>query len=226
MTLRDIEKSGPVVAIDGAAGSGKSTLARALAEAIGLPYVNTGSMYRAVAREALQQGLDPSDGGALADAAARLRFALDDRTPRSLLIDGMQPGPELTSGEVETIVSAVSRHPEVRAVLREAQRRLGANGAVMEGRDIGTVVFPDADVKVFLRAEGEERAARRRLERGSSDPALAEALERRDSLDSRTTPLVPAPDAVLVDTTDRGPREVLEVVRRQVAEVLGDRRTT
>ena len=225
MTQGDIEKAGPVVAIDGAAGSGKSTLARALADAIGLPYVNTGSMYRAVGREALQQGLDLSDGSGLAEAAARLRFSLDDGSPRSILIDDVEPGPELTTGEVEAIVSAISRHSQVRAVLRDAQRRLGAAGAVMEGRDIGTVVFPDADVKVFLRAEGEERAARRQLERGSGDPALAEALERRDSLDARTTPLVPAPDAVVVDTTDRSPDQVLQTVRDLVAETLGDRRS-
>ena len=222
MSLQDIRKGGVVVAIDGPAGSGKSTLARALATAIELPYVNTGSMYRAVAREALQRGLDPSSGEDLARAARELRFSLDDGSPPGLLIDGVPPGPELSSGEVEAIVSSVSRHPEVRAVLREAQRRLGASGAVMEGRDIGTVVFPDADVKVFLLAAGEERVSRRRLERGEDDPALADALQRRDALDARTTPFVPAPDAFVVDTTERGPHEVLEHVRAHVAEVLGE----
>jgi cytidylate kinase len=216
--MTSVPKRGFVVAIDGPAGAGKSTLARALARTFHLPYVNTGSMYRAVAREALQRGLDPSDGDILASAAGELRFSLDDREPSSLLIDAQPPGPELLTGEVEAIVSSVSRHAEVRDVLRAAQRTLGAGGAVMEGRDIGTVVFPDADVKVFLLAEGEERAARRQLERGTLDPDLAEALERRDELDSRTTPLVAAPDAHVVDTTGRRPAEVLEEARRLVIE--------
>jgi len=214
------EKRGFVVAIDGAAGSGKSTLARALAAELDLPYVNTGSMYRAVAREALQRGLDPDDAESLVSIAGGLAFSLDDEAG-SLLIDGVPPGPELASGEVEAVVSAVSRHPEVRDALRSVQRRLGLDGAVMEGRDIGTVVYPDADVKVFLRAAEDERAARRQAERGSVDPALAEALERRDTLDSRTTPLEPAPDAHVVDSSGRGPEEVLEEVRRLVVAARG-----
>jgi cytidylate kinase len=214
-------KRGFVVAIDGPAGAGKSTLARDLARTFDLPYVNTGSMYRAVAREALQRGLDQSDGATLASAAGELRFSLDDRRPPSLLIDGQPPGPELLSGEVEAIVSSVSRHPEVREVLRAAQRELGADGSVMEGRDIGTVVFPDADVKVFLLAEGDERATRRQLERGTIDPALADALERRDQLDSMTTPLVPASDAHVIDTTGKRPADVLEEARRLVVEARG-----
>ncbi len=219
--MRSVTKRGFVVAIDGPAGAGKSTLARVLAGTFRLPYVNTGSMYRAVAREALQRGLDPSDGDVLARAAGELRFSVGDGRPPSLLIDDQPPGPELVSGEVEAIVSSVSRHPQVREVLRVAQRGLGADGAVMEGRDIGTVVFPDADVKVFLLAAGDERAARRQLERGTIDPALAEALERRDELDSRTTPLVAAPDAHVVDTTGRKPSEVVDEVQRLVVDAGG-----
>jgi len=115
----------------------------------------------------------------------------------------------------------VARHPEVRSVLRAEQRRLGAGGSVMEGRDIGTVVFPDADVKLFLLAEPDERAARRQTERGSDDPSLADALERRDALDARTNPLVPASDARVVDTSGRGPEEVLEEVLALVREATG-----
>jgi cytidylate kinase len=117
----------------------------------------------------------------------------------------------------------VARHPEVRSVLRAEQRRLGAGGSVMEGRDIGTVVFPDADVKLFLLAEPDERAARRQTERGSDDPSLADALERRDALDARTNPLVPASDARVVDTGGRGPEEVLEEVLALVREATGGR---
>ncbi|HEX9824903.1 MAG TPA: (d)CMP kinase [Actinomycetota bacterium] len=208
-----------IVAIDGPAGSGKSTLARRLALELGLPYVNTGSTYRAVAREALRRGVDPDDGPALGRIATELRFDLDrEAVPPSLLVEGAPPGDDLLTPEVEAAVSRVSSHPEVRAALREVQRRLGSVGAVVEGRDIGRVVFPDADVKIFLGADPGERAARRLRERGSEDPALAEALGRRDAMDSRVNPLVAADDAVDVDTTGRTIDEIVEelvaVVRR------------
>jgi len=207
----------PVVAIDGPAGAGKSTLARALAGRLGLAYVNTGAMYRALTAVALRRGVDPGDEEALATLATSLEFSLDQGTPPSLAIDGRPPEPDLSSPEVEAVVSQVASHPSVRDVLRSEQRRLGELGAVVEGRDIGTVVFSEADVKVFLRADPEERAARRQAERGSADPRLAEALDRRDARDARTNPLVPAPDARVVDTGGRDPdhvlREVLEVVR-------------
>jgi len=205
-------KRGFVVAIDGPAGAGKSTLARGLAEALGLSYLNTGAMYRTLAAEALRRGIAPADAGGLAALARSLRFSMDEGTPPSLLVDGRPPGEDLATAEVESVVSPVARHPEVRDVLRSEQRRLGAQGAVVEGRDIGTVVFPDADLKVFLVANPDERAARRQAERRSRDPALAEALERRDALDARTNPLVPAPDARVVDTTGREPDEVLSEV--------------
>ncbi len=202
-------KQGLVVAIDGPAGAGKSTLARTLAEELGLPYINTGLMYRSVASAALREGVDPTDGEGLERLATKLTFSVDHGRPPGLLIEGRPPGEELATAEVEDIVSSVARHPGVRSVLRAAQRRLGAGGSVIEGRDIGTVVFPDADVKIFLRAEPDERISRRQRERGTPDAALGEALERRDSLDAKTNPLIPAPDAHLVDTTGHAPREVL-----------------
>ncbi len=209
-----------VIAIDGAAGSGKSTLARALALELGLPYVNTGLMYRALALRAHRDGVSPDDAHALERLARRIGFELDRSVrPPELAIDGELPDAALSSPEVESSVSAVARHPEVREVLRAEQRRLAAEGAVMEGRDIGTVVAPDASLKVFLEAHPEERADRRALEREDDPSRIAEALGTRDELDARTNPLEPASDAVVLDTTGLAPdevvRRVLDLVRRR-----------
>ena len=226
-----------VVAIDGPAGSGKSTLAERMARALSLPYVNTGLMYRAATLLALREGVDLEDGQALAEVARGIRFDLSSRlSPPAILIDGEPPSPDLVVPEVEVNVSTVSRHPEVRAMLRDEQRRLGSGGAVMEGRDIGSVVFPDAVVKIFLVAAPDERAARRFRERhapvpsegevpASSDgptrtPDVADALAIRDALDERVNPFVPAPDAVLLDTTGKDPdavlREALAIARERL----------
>jgi cytidylate kinase len=220
-----------VVAIDGPAGSGKSTLAQRMAEALALPYVNTGLMYRAVTLRALRAGLDLDDGPALGRVAREIRFDLSSKfTPPSLVIEDEPPSPDLVAPQVEVNVSAVSRHPEVRSVLRDEQRRLGSGGAVMEGRDIGSVVFPDAAVKIFLVAEPKERAARRARERegshpGSSPPAvpdIAEALATRDARDERVSPFVPAPDAVPIDTSGKDPDEVLREALAIARDRLGD----
>ena len=200
----------PVIAIDGAAGAGKSTLARALAERLELPYVNTGLMYRALALRAHRSGVSPNDPTGLTRLARAMTFELDSNVrPPELTVDGDRADPALTSRDVESTVSAVARHPQVRDVLRAEQRRLAAGGAVMEGRDIGTVVAPAAELKLFLEARSEERADRRALEREDDPKQIAEALGTRDSLDARTNPLEPAPDAVVLDTTGRSPDEVL-----------------
>jgi cytidylate kinase len=213
-----VTASGPVVAIDGPAGSGKSTLAERLAKELGLPYLNTGLMYRALTARVLQSGLDVNDEFGLAESARAIRFDLDEgSSPPTLLIDGLPPDQGLVSAEVERSVSAVSRHRAVREVLVSEQRRLGGNGVVMEGRDIGSVVFPDADVKLFLEAAPAERARRRGRERGD---AAAEAAAGRDSLDARVNPFVAAPGAIVIETTGR-PRddvyaEALRAVRSEV----------
>jgi cytidylate kinase len=201
----------PVITIDGAAGSGKSTLARGLAVALDLPYVNTGLMYRTVALKAHRAGIASDDAERLANLAVETTFELDSTVhPPELTIDGEPPATELSSAEVESSVSAVARHPEVRTVLREVQRRLAAGGGVVEGRDIGTVVAPNATLKVFLQAHPDERADRRALERDADPARTAEALGTRDELDARTNPLVAAPDAIVLDTTGLEPEDVLE----------------
>lgn len=203
------ERAGPLIAIDGAAGSGKTTLARGLSGALGLPYVNTGLMYRYLTRKALQDGVAVQDGPGLARLATTIVFTIGPSA--TLLIDGEDPDPGLSAADVESNVSAVSRHPDVRTVLREVQRELGAAGAVMEGRDIGSVVFPDAELKIFLEASAEERAARRVNERGGAQHLAAE-LASRDAKDAKVVAHVPSDGAVAVDTSGKSIDEVLAEV--------------
>ena len=199
---RPERRTGSVVAIDGPAGSGKSTLARRLASALGLPYVNTGAMYRALAREAVDRGIDPDAENRLVAALGDIRFELGGGDPGELLVNGRVPGQELQSADVEAIVSTVARHPKVRTWMRDRQRILGSEGAVMEGRDIGSVVFPDADVKIFLAAPLDVRAERRALERGASGGgrAVAPVVAERDSQDASTNPLEAVADAQVLET--------------------------
>ena len=215
-----------VIAIDGPGGSGKSTLAERLAREFHLPYVNTGMMYRAVAREARRRGVSADDSSGLEEIARTLRFDLSSGTSLPVLtIDGAPPRWDLSSQQVEATVSRVSSHAEVRAVLRSAQRRLGSGGGVIEGRDIGSVVFPDADVKVFLDAAPDIRASRRIEERTGTPPRhregeepIAEALAARNAADERTTPFVPPADALVLDTSTMGADAVFEAVLGVVRE--------
>ncbi len=215
-----------VIAIDGAAGSGKSTLARGLAETLQLPYVNTGIMYRALTLAAIEASIDPDDGDALAQLMSRLRFELSSDALRELQVEGSPSSEALQGARVEAEVSRVARHPQVRTLMRDAQRALGSPGAVVEGRDIGTVVFPDAKVKLFLQAAPDTRVERRAEQRGGAfdDPAVAEALHRRDATDATVNPFEPAPGAIIVDTSDRTVedtlRAALEIVREQMPEVF------
>jgi cytidylate kinase len=211
-----------VIAIDGLAGSGKSTLARRLAAELGLPYVNTGLMYRALALRALVEGADPDDEGALEALAERMTFDLDTSLePAELSIDGEPPSASLTSPEVESSVSRVARHSKVRRIMRDEQRRLGEAGAVMEGRDIGSVVFTDATLRIYLEAHPEERAARRALERERAPiPEVERAISARDAQDSRNVPPVEAD--LVIDTTDLDADGVLRVALAAVRRRLGE----
>jgi cytidylate kinase len=199
-----------VIAIDGSAGSGKSTLARGLARELGLPYVNTGIMYRALTLAALEKGVDADDGDSLAQLTRELRFSLSTGTPPELEVEGSPPSPALESGWVEEHVSQVAQHPQVRELMRRAQRALGSPNAVVEGRDVGTVVFPDAPVKLFLTASADTRIERRAVERGAADPTVGSALHKRDARDAMVNPFEPAPGAEVLDTGHRTVGETLE----------------
>jgi CMP/dCMP kinase len=217
----------PVVAIDGPAGSGKSTAARLLAARLGYVLVDTGALYRGVALAARERGISWDDGpalGALTEQLA-LGFEMRDGAPR-LRIDGEDRADAIRTPEISQGASAVSRHGPVRQALLARQRRFGAEGGVvLEGRDIGTVVFPDAEVKVFLSADPEERARRRTAElsaRGvASDLAttLAE-IRARDAQDQGRSiaPLRPAHDAVLLDTTGLTIAQVVQRLEELVRE--------
>jgi cytidylate kinase len=212
-----------VVAIDGPAGSGKSTVARGLAVALGVPTLDTGAMYRTVALAALDAGVDLADGDAVAAVARAARIDLEDGHTE---LDGRDVSAEIRGPRVTAAVSQVSGHPPVRKVLVERQRawveRHG--GGVVEGRDIGTVVLPDAPLKVFITARDEVRAARRQRDEAAAQRAVAvdmvrESLEQRDRADGTlgraTRPEDAAPDALVVDTSDVTADEVIaELVDR------------
>jgi cytidylate kinase len=207
-----------VVAIDGPAGSGKSTVARGVADALGFAVLDTGAMYRAVTLLALERRFDLGDGESIAQAAEGALLELGD-PPGSVRLDGRDISGEIRGPAVSAAVSQVSSHPAVRALLRRRQREWAVQrgGGVVEGRDIGTVVFTDAPLKIFLTASEEERARRRhRDEHAAARPAdletVRDAVDRRDSLDHRTTPLAPAPDANVIDTTGRSVEDVVEEV--------------
>jgi cytidylate kinase len=207
-----------VVAIDGPAGSGKSTVARRVAELARLRHLDTGATYRALTLALLRRGVPPEDPRAVADAAKSVDLTLElapgDTGAARVLLDGVPVGPELRSSQVNAAVSAVSAVPAVRELLVARQRSLaGLGGIVVEGRDIGTVVWPGADVKVFLTASEHERARRRTGDtRGGGE--TAETLARRDALDSgrAASPTRPAADALIIDSTTRSVDQVVDQV--------------
>jgi CMP/dCMP kinase len=205
-----------VVAIDGPAGAGKSTVARALAERLGFRYLDTGAMYRALTWLAMQRRLDLGDAQGLAQLAREqpVLFAENDR----VWIGGTDVTSSIRETRVDRMVPVVARHTAVREVMRERQRELGRDGdVVIEGRDIGTVVAPDAEVKVFLVADRSERAKRRVAERpGIGADALATDLRLRDESDAAR--MQPAPDAIEIDTTSLEVGDVVDRIESLVRE--------
>ncbi len=204
-----------VIAIDGPAGSGKSTVARAVAARIGVPYLDTGAMYRSVAFAALRSGVDPEDVEQVANLAVNMVLTID--ADGTVTVDGTDATVEIRGPEVTRAVSIVAANPEVRAEMRSRQREFvtRTGGAVMEGRDIGTVVFPDARLKVYLDANPEVRAARRSKEVSDlSYETVAADLARRDALDQGRVadPLKVADGALIIDTSDLGVEQIVDVI--------------
>jgi cytidylate kinase len=207
-----------VIAIDGPAGSGKSTVSRAVAARLGLDYLDTGAMYRAVTFAALRRGIDPEDAEPVARLARQVEITVDDR---KVEVDGIDATIEIRGPEVTRAVSSVAANPEVRRELRRRQQEWAQAhaGGVVEGRDIGSVVFPNAELKVFLTASEDERAGRRSREVLDLDyDTVAADIARRDYVDSTrpANPLTIADDAVVIDTTGRTVDEVVDLVLRRL----------
>ena len=218
---------GLVVAIDGPAGAGKSTISTRLADALGYLYIDTGAMYRAVAYLVAQRGLEPNDEAALKDLCSKLQIDLvATGTGLKVYAMGEDITEQIRTPEITRLTPQVASSPGVRAAMLLMQRKLGEpGGVVLEGRDIGTVVFPDADVKFFLSASAEERGRRRYAEleqKGiKADQAqIIAAVRERDQADmSRAeAPLKQAPDAVVVDSTQMTIDAVMELMERRVKE--------
>ena len=207
-----------VIAIDGPAAAGKSTIARRLAARLGFTYIDSGAMYRALALWALRQKLDPSDMHRMEQLARAAGITLDGDGAR-VLLDGEDVTGAIRSPEVSKAASLVATVPGVRRAMVEKQRDIGAqNNVVMEGRDIGSVVFPNADLKIFLDAGAEERARRRAAEVNGDPDVISRQIRERDQRDRTRVeaPLTQAPDAVYVDSTDLSIEEVEEAILRLV----------
>ncbi len=207
-----------IVAIDGPAGAGKSTVARTLAARLDVRYLDTGAMYRALTWLALDEGVDLADGATLGTIAEENPVSFDgDR----VLIRGEDVTDTIRQAEIDRVVSTVARHPEVRAIMRERQRELAGQGdVVIEGRDIGTVVCPNAEVKIYLVANAAERARRRRAERPEiGAEALATDLRLRDERDAAQ--MQSAPDAETIDTTELTVGEVVDRIERLIEARAG-----
>ncbi|MFD4367420.1 (d)CMP kinase [Rhodococcus sp. NPDC058521] len=217
--------------MDGPSGTGKSSVSRRLAQKLDASYLDTGAMYRIATLHVLRKGVDLNDPVAIAEATAALPWSVGtDPSGEEILLGGEDVREEIRGGTVTKAVSAVSAVPEVRELLVEAQRRLSgqAERIVVEGRDIGTVVLPDADVKIYLTASAQARAQRRNAQniaegRGDDYAGVLADVERRDHLDSTraVSPLRPAEDSVLVDTSDIGIDDVIGRLLLVVSERTG-----
>ena len=216
-----------IIAIDGPSGSGKSTLGRMLARALSLSYIDTGSMYRAVALAVIDAQVDPNDADAVASLAHEIDINLQgDPDSLRVLLGGRDITEQIRTEQVTAMSSVVSTNPGVRRAMVERQRMMGGRGAVLNGRDIGSVVFPDADIKFFLTAAPEERAERRFNEDQTSGlsatfaETLADMIE-RDRRDSTRvdSPLKVADDAIVIDSTGKSADEVFALMMERIPNV-------
>jgi len=217
-----MRSKGLLIALDGPAGTGKTSVGKAVASRLGYGFLSTGEMYRALAYKVFAKKIEPEDHDAVLEAARALRFTFTRQPDASLkmFVDGEFIGPKLHLEEVGNVASRVSTNAEARRVLTEKMREVGENGGVvMEGRDVGTVVFPDADVKFYLDASAEERAKRRvkQLQEAGQKPdyfKILASIQERDYRDSHraASPLKPAEDAVIVDTSALSMQEVISLV--------------
>jgi cytidylate kinase len=218
MRQTDTVNLGVVVAIDGPAGAGKSTIAKALSDDLGIEYLDTGAMYRGVTFEVLRRGLEATDIEAVGRVVREIHFV---QTRHSLQVNGVDATAEIRTPAVDAAVSHVAANSAVREVLRTRQREWIAEhgGGVVEGRDIGSVVFPDATLKVYLVASPLVRAQRRVAQHGGDVAEIARAIAERDERDSTRSdsPLRKMPDAVVVDTSDRSVPQVIAEIRTLLA---------
>jgi cytidylate kinase len=218
----------PIIAIDGPAGAGKTTAARNLADELGLVYLDTGATFRAVALKALRDGVSLDDESALLSIAERCNIEFAGERFERILLDGEDVSRAIREPPVALASSKVAVHPRLRAVLVRLWRKIGASGGViLEGRDIGTEVFPDAEIKFFLDAGQGERASRRFREQGEEAGLTLEGVKRelqvRDETDRNRahSPLKRAEDAILVDTTHLTPEETLAILLKEARRRLG-----
>lgn len=230
--ISNMPNEGLILAVDGPSGTGKSTTCRALAKQLDAKYVDTGAMYRVATLAVLREGVDPADTAAVIAATANLPLGVsDDPDSTEVLLGGEDVSRVIREDEVTRNVSAVSAIPEVRENLVALQRKLAreAHRAIVEGRDIGTVVLADAPAKAFMTASAEVRAQRRQTQNEKAgiasdyETVLAD-VQRRDAADSsrKTSPLRPAEDATLVDTSNMSPEDVLEALINVVKESVND----
>ncbi|CUS78672.1 cytidylate kinase [Candidatus Kryptonium thompsonii] len=218
-----------IIAIDGPAGSGKSTTARLVAQKLGYTYIDTGAMYRALTLKVIESNVDPNDEDSIVKLAENTRIDLIyENGNLKVILDNRDVSDKIRTPEVTSLVSVVSAHPKVRDIMVKKQRELGKDGGVViDGRDIGTVVFPNADLKIFMTADVKERAKRRQKELKAQGfeieiEKLIKEIEERDEFDSNReiSPLKKADDAIEIDTTNLTIEEQVELVLKKAYELI------